>query len=81
MKTITIGSYEAKTKLPEILRRVQAGESFTITNRGKAIAELIPTEVAKKARAKKAVEAMLRIKKTKPISDEELKKRISEGRM
>ena len=27
-----IGSYDAKTKLPEILRRVEAGESFTITN-------------------------------------------------
>ena len=34
-----IGSYEAKTKLPEILRRVEAGEAFTITSRGKPIAE------------------------------------------
>jgi len=30
-----IGSYDAKTKLPEILRRVETGESFTITNRGR----------------------------------------------
>ncbi|MFV2061686.1 MAG: type II toxin-antitoxin system Phd/YefM family antitoxin [Gammaproteobacteria bacterium] len=80
MKSIQIGSYEAKTKLPEILRRVQAGESFTITNRGKAIAELIPTEIARQARAKKAVEAMQRIKKTRPVSDEELKKMINQGR-
>jgi antitoxin (DNA-binding transcriptional repressor) of toxin-antitoxin stability system len=29
-----IGSYEARTKLSEILRRVEAGEAFTITNRG-----------------------------------------------
>ena len=34
-----IGSYDAKTKLPEILRRVETGESFTITYRGKPIAD------------------------------------------
>jgi prevent-host-death family protein len=37
---IDIGAYEAKTKLPELLREVQAGKRFTITNRGKAVAEL-----------------------------------------
>ena len=38
---IEIGSYEAKTKLPELLRQVKAGKSFTITNRGEAIADLV----------------------------------------
>lgn len=37
-----IGAYEAKTKLPEYLRKVAAGERFTITQRGRAVAELIP---------------------------------------
>lgn len=37
-----IGSYEAKTHLPELLRQVREGRSFTITNRGKAVAELVP---------------------------------------
>ncbi len=40
---IEIGSYEAKTKLPELLRQVKAGKSFTITNRGEAIADLVPS--------------------------------------
>jgi len=40
---IKIGSYEAKIKLPELLRQVKAGKSFTITNRGKAIADLVPS--------------------------------------
>ena len=40
---IKVGSYEAKTKLPEILRRVKSGQSYTITNRGEDIAELIPS--------------------------------------
>jgi prevent-host-death family protein len=42
MKT-EIGSYEAKTKLPELLRQVKAGKSFTITNRGVGVADLVPT--------------------------------------
>jgi prevent-host-death family protein len=40
---IEIGSYEAKTRLPELLRQVRAGKSFTITNRGEAIADLVPS--------------------------------------
>ena len=37
-----VGAYEAKTKLPELLRGVQAGERYTITHRGEPIAELVP---------------------------------------
>ncbi|MHB1174070.1 MAG: type II toxin-antitoxin system Phd/YefM family antitoxin [Sulfuriferula sp.] len=40
---IEIGLYEAKTKLAELLRQVKAGKSFTITNRGEAIADLVPS--------------------------------------
>lgn len=40
---IEIGSYEAKTKFAELLRQVKAGKSFTITNRGEAIADLVPS--------------------------------------
>ena len=39
---IEIGSYEAKTKLPELLRGVQAGNHYTITSRGKPVASLGP---------------------------------------
>ena len=38
---IEIGSYGAKTKLPELLRQVKTGKSFAITNRGEAIADLV----------------------------------------
>ena len=30
-----VGSYEAKTKLPELLRGVQSGKHYTITLRGR----------------------------------------------
>jgi len=38
---ITVGSFEAKTKLAELLDKVEAGESVTITRRGKAVAQLV----------------------------------------
>jgi prevent-host-death family protein len=43
---IEIGAYEAKTRLPELLRAVRAGRRFTITNRGQAIADLVPSAAA-----------------------------------
>jgi prevent-host-death family protein len=39
---ITVGSFEAKTKLAELLDKVENGEVVTITRRGKAVARLVP---------------------------------------
>lgn len=39
----TIGLFEAKTKLSEIVRLAGAGERFTITVRGHPVAELGPS--------------------------------------
>ena len=39
----TIGSYEAKTHLSDVLRRVRGGQGFVITQRGEPIADLLPT--------------------------------------
>jgi prevent-host-death family protein len=38
----TIGIFEAKAKLSELVRQVRAGESFTITQRGEPAALLTP---------------------------------------
>ena len=38
----SIGSYEAKTHLPHLLRQVQAGQTFEISVRGQAVARLVP---------------------------------------
>ena len=72
-----IGSYDAKTKLPEILRRVEKGESFTITNRGKAIADVIPTQTKKNVKVKAAIDNILSSKKHK-LTDNGLKE-LKEG--
>src|SRR6476469_7822043 len=40
----TIGAYEVKTHLSGLLRRVESGESFTITKNGVPVARLVPVE-------------------------------------
>ena len=42
--TITVGVFEAKTRLSELLERVNAGEEVIITERGHAIARLVPRD-------------------------------------
>jgi len=40
----TVGAFEAKTHLNELLRRVSKGESIRITRRGVPIAKLVPLD-------------------------------------
>jgi prevent-host-death family protein len=55
----TIGSFEAQTHLPELLERVARGETITITDQGKPVAQLIPVPPEQKADVKKVVQEML----------------------
>ncbi len=57
-KSIPIGAYEAKTHLPRLLREVEAGRTFTISVRGKPVAELRPVEPTRGSR-QEAVRALL----------------------
>jgi prevent-host-death family protein len=66
MKT-EIGAYEAKTRLPELLRAVKAGKRFTITNRGRAIADLVPSEDAVRGNPQVAVEKFRKFIKANPV--------------
>ena len=55
----TVGSFEAKTHLPEILKRAQAGETIIVTRHGQPVAQigpvtesrLSPKEVMRRLRA------------------------------
>ena len=76
--TEKIGSYDAKTRLPEILRRVEAVEQFTITKRGRPVADIIPRQPTKTDYAD-AIGAILKHKKA-AVSDEQLRSMISTGR-
>lgn len=75
-----IGSYEAKTRLPELLRLVREGKSFIITNRGQAIAELVPIRDADDTRATRAAEAMAAFMQREPVRGVDIRALIEEGR-
>lgn len=53
----SVGAYEAKTHLPELLAEVEAGASYVITRHGRPIARLLPVEPA--AEGEGVVEALL----------------------
>lgn len=42
-----IGQRELRNDNAEIMRRVEAGESFTVTRNGRAIADLVPHQVSR----------------------------------
>ncbi len=45
---ITVGAYEAKTRLSELLQRVQEGETVTITRHGHPVAKIVGITPAKR---------------------------------
>lgn len=56
----SVGAYEAKTHLPQLLGRVERGETITITRHGKPVARLVPAEPVKQTDTRAAVEEMKR---------------------
>lgn len=57
----TVGAYEAKTHLSELLEKVEAGEEITITKHGTPVARLIP--VTRGASPDERIAAIQRIQK------------------
>ena len=55
----SVGTFEAKTHLTRLLERVARGERIVITNRGKAVAMLVPPEEAALPDASEVGRAML----------------------
>ncbi len=75
-----VGAYEAKTKLLEILRRVESGELFTITNRGTPVAEIVPPTARGRSSARAAIERMKTFQRIKGISGAQVREMIESDR-
>jgi prevent-host-death family protein len=74
-----IGLFEAKTKLSELLRKVDQGERFTITVRGRVVAELAPPSSNVKPVPQDVIDRLMH-PKIHGISHEEIRTAIAEGR-
>ena len=60
-QAISVGAYEAKVKLSELLDKVEHGEQVVITRHGRPIARLVPEGGHDVAKAMAAVEGLIAI--------------------
>ena len=64
---IEIGVHEAKTHLSRLLKRVENGESFSITNRGKIVAVMVPPCDVEQVKANDAYSQLIKLRAKFPI--------------
>ena len=78
----TVGSYEAKTNLAQLLERVARGETITITRHGVPVARLVPIEDKRRTDLRQVVKEIRQFRKERPLrlSVGEIKEMINEGR-
>ena len=60
----SIGIYEAKSKLSELVEKAEAGEVVTITRRGKPVAKIGPVKRPEAVDNSEAVDELIRFSKT-----------------
>jgi len=76
----TVGAFTVKTHLSQLLRRVEKGESFTITKNGAPVARLVPIDEKPKPDVEKAIADLLEFRKQHPLNGLSVKELINEGR-
>ncbi len=84
---ITIGTFEAKTKLSEVVRNLQKGQSYVLTLRGIPVGDIIPRSSVdnKKQEMKKLFQEMKELREDlgwhkKGITYQEFKEMKEYGR-
>ena len=76
----TVGSYEAKTHLPRLLKAVEAGETITITVRGVPIAILTSPRPDKVISVEEASKALRAFRATHQLAGLTIRDLVDEGR-
>jgi prevent-host-death family protein len=66
----SVGSFEAKTHLPQLLERVAKGEEFTITKHGRPVARLVPISITQsKPDVRQTIEELKAFSKGNTLGD------------
>ena len=76
----TVGAFEAKTHLNQLLKRVSQGETFRITLRGTPIANLVPAPSEQKEDLAKIANEIREIRKGAKLRGLKIRELIDEGR-
>ena len=75
-----IGAFEAKTHLPRLLKRVQAGERYVITRYNRPVAELIPFRTHDAGKIRAAIDDLKAFQKSHSLRGLPVRQMINEGR-
>ena len=78
--TRSIGAFEAKNRLSELLQLVENGEEVTITKHGRPVARLVPAGRHDPARVQRAIEELREFRKHHSLDGLKIKDLINEGR-
>ena len=78
---VSIGAFEAKAQLSRLLRAVEQGERFTITVRGKPVADLVPHCGGTEQGVAAAVAALQAAPRIRGVSDADVASFMAEGRL
>jgi prevent-host-death family protein len=76
----SIGSYELKTHLSQVLESVENGQSVIVTRHGKPIARILPPELAQRQSVKDAVRGLLAFPRKPLPRGVTIKSLIEQGR-
>ena len=76
-----VGAFEAKTKLSELLDRVERGEEIIITRHGKPVARIVPHAPRRsKEEIRKAIEDIRRLRQNVTLGGLDWRELRDEGR-
>ncbi len=75
-----IGAFEAKTHLPQLLQRVEAGERFIITRHSRPVAELIPFQASDSGKVRSAIDILKEFQKTHSLGGLSVRRIVEQAR-
>jgi len=76
----TVGTYEAKTHLTQLLERVAKGEKITITKHGVPVATLQPADSSKKMPVRDVIDQLKRFRSGRRLGGISIREMIEDGR-
>ena len=76
----TVGTFDAKTHLNGLLKRVSKGETIRITRLGVPIAKLVPADAGEKKHPDQLVREIRELRKSATLGKITIRELINEGR-
>ena len=75
-----VGAFEAQAQLSRLLRAVEQGDQFTITVRGRPVADLVPHRATSREGLAATIAALQAFPRIRHASDADVASFVTEGR-